>query len=191
MPMPNLRSRAVLFLMDCDSFDELPQNFGLIDRMRLAQPHRYLCIEKGIVEVVAAYSEDSLADLARKMTTSLTIAVDRDCYDLDSFDGDAVQPVIWLYAFTNDNNEPSIPTKPAGFLIDVPVTLTVAIRGQNLTEDAALAAAGAFAKQHVQRIADDNHCAGWHMWNDVTVTEISLEATSKEASEVIDTLAAE
>jgi len=79
--------------------------------------------------------------------------------------------------------------QPKGFLIDVPVTLTVAVRGG--TEKDALKAARAFFAEHLEKFADDNRHKGYSIAPGVTVTEFSMESPSDEVCEVLEELDAE
>lgn len=83
--------------------------------------------------------------------------------------------------------------RPSGFIIDVPVTLTVAIRGNGLTE--------AKAKQIARKLADDlspteDYTKGYSdviaaLNLGVTVTEATLESSREESCEVVDELEAD
>ena len=76
--------------------------------------------------------------------------------------------------------------KTKGFLVDVPVTLTVCVRGTD-NEEAAHKAARDFFGQ-IERIADDNHCKGYKAGDGMTVTEFSLESPSDESCETLEEL---
>ena len=87
-------------------------------------------------------------------------------------------------------------SRPAGFIIDVPVTLSVAVRGEGLTE--------ALAKLIALRFADtldptDDYCVGYTDSNltaymptvALKVTEATLEPSREETCKVLEELAAD
>lgn len=82
-----------------------------------------------------------------------------------------------------------ITPRPAGFIIDVPVTLSVAIRGEGLTEAEAKRITRIFAEslnpteQHIEEFPGLR--AG------ITITAATLEANSEDSAEVLDYLEAE
>lgn len=76
--------------------------------------------------------------------------------------------------------------KVLGHMVDVPVTLTVAVRGSR-TEAEAIKAAQSFFVRKLERLGDDNNVQGWKV-DAYQVTEISLEHPEDKPSTVVDTL---
>lgn len=82
--------------------------------------------------------------------------------------------------------------RPAGFIIDVPVTLSVAVRGDGLTAKAAKQIARNFAdaiaptEYFVQGYSDTLFKLTYR-----TITEVSLESSTEETCEVLEELEAE
>lgn len=82
--------------------------------------------------------------------------------------------------------------RPAGFIIDVPVTLSVGVRGEGLTA----ASAKAIARKFVDDIAPTNEFLGGYSsvlmrQRNAAITEVSLESSREETCEVLDELEAE
>lgn len=76
-----------------------------------------------------------------------------------------------------------------GYVVDVPVTLSVAVRGPGLTEEAAMIAARRFAEGLAPT---RDYMLGFASGGDVPViTEASLETPSDESCEILDELEAE
>lgn len=78
--------------------------------------------------------------------------------------------------------------RPGGFSVDVPVTLTVAVRGERLTRKQAFAIATKFANdlQPAEAFID-----GYNSVQDAGapfITEVSLDCPSDESCEVLDEL---
>lgn len=81
-------------------------------------------------------------------------------------------------------------SRPAGFIIDVPITLSVAVRGKGLTEAQAFEIARDFAAD----IAPTEAFIGGYNTNlkdGKTITEVSLESSGEETCEVLEELEAE
>lgn len=86
--------------------------------------------------------------------------------------------------------------QPAGFIIDVPVTLSVAVRGEGLTKMQAMAV----ARDYAHSLAPSQNETDGYNWaafgHPITpdtparhfITEVSLESSMEDACEVIDEL---
>ncbi len=82
--------------------------------------------------------------------------------------------------------------RPSGFIIDVPVTLSIAVRGEGLT----VAKAKEIARTFADVIAPTEAFVGGYSGviektQNATITEVSLESSREESCEVIDELEAE
>lgn len=78
-------------------------------------------------------------------------------------------------------------SKVKGHMVEVPVTLTIAVRGSQ-TEEEAVSVAEAFFAKKLQRIADDNHGEGWRT-KGCEISEVSLERWPQDRpTKILDTL---
>ena len=79
--------------------------------------------------------------------------------------------------------------RAAGFIIDVPITLSVAVRGKTEAEAKKIAREFAECLQPTEFYAI-GYCEGAQL-PEGTITEISLESSMEEQCEVLDELEAE
>ena len=80
-------------------------------------------------------------------------------------------------------------SRPAGFIIDVPITLTIAVRGASLEQ------AKQYARDFVATI-EASVDLGSHMEiaglpDGVTITEVSVESSREDECEMVDELQAD
>jgi hypothetical protein len=90
----------------------------------------------------------------------------------------------------DDNDAPAKRMRPAGFSVDVPITLTVAVRGEDLTEEQAFEIARDYAHslQPSQHETDGYNSAAFGSSPRHYITEVSLESSTEESCEVIEEL---